>query len=166
MSVPEPGRKRAPWSLRFRDDVQLIDRQIVQDLHRSGRPTNGDPTQALIAQPEMQAPIVLTTESRSSVHHLALARVAELRRHLGADGAAIAPRSDELELDPVLTPRPSSRSVTPASCATSTNPAWPRLSSTRERSYPDRLALPIGGQFFASSKMLPCAPAILDIAYQ
>src|SRR5206468_8678609 len=110
MSVLEPGRKRAPWSLRFRDDVQLIDRQIVQDLHRSGRPTNGDATQALITQPEMQAPIVLTTESRSSVHHLALARVAELRRHLGADGAAIAPRSDELELDPVQARRNAEQS--------------------------------------------------------
>src|SRR5881396_3589304 len=66
----------------------------------------------------------------------------------------------------IATDRPSSRSVTPASSATSTNPPEPVFSSTRERSYPERLAPPIGGQFFASSKMLPWAPAILDIAYQ
>src|SRR5438105_2946628 len=64
------------------------------------------------------------------------------------------------------TERPSSRSVIPATSATSMNPSRPRLSSTRERSYPERLAFPMGGQFFASSKMLPCPPAIFDIAYQ
>src|SRR5439155_25613063 len=54
----------------------------------------------------VQTPIVLTTESHSAIHHLALPAVAKLHRHLGADRAAIAARPHQLELDPALPPRP------------------------------------------------------------
>src|SRR6266480_2422448 len=64
------------------------------------------------------------------------------------------------------TARPSYSSVTPTAAATSVQPARPRLTSTRDRSYPDRLALPTAGQFLASSNRLPFAPATFDIAYQ
>src|SRR6266513_211336 len=54
----------------------------------------------------MQAAIVLAAESRAAIYHLPLPAWPDLRRHLGADRAAVAARADELELDPALTPRP------------------------------------------------------------
>src|SRR5437773_755754 len=64
------------------------------------------------------------------------------------------------------TARPSYSSVTPTAAATSVQPARPRLTSTRDRSYPDRLARPTAREFLASSNTLPFAPATFDIAYQ
>src|SRR3989454_1238315 len=64
------------------------------------------------------------------------------------------------------TARPSYSSVTPTADATSVQPDRPRLTKTRERSYPDRLAVPMAGQFPASSNTFPFAPATFDIAYQ
>src|SRR6266536_6456996 len=49
----------------------------------------------------MQAAIVLAAESRAAIYHLPLPAWPDLRRHLGADRAAVAARADELELDPV-----------------------------------------------------------------
>src|SRR5438876_7544630 len=81
--------------------MQLIDRETVQDLLSAGGPANRDAPEPLIAQPKMQPPIVLAAESRATIHDLALPARPDLRRHLGADGAAVAARPDELELDPV-----------------------------------------------------------------
>src|SRR5439155_38774 len=64
------------------------------------------------------------------------------------------------------TARPSYSSVTPTAAATSVQPARPRFTSTRDRSYPDRLALPMAGQLRASSNTFPFAPATFDMAYQ
>src|SRR5205807_913883 len=64
------------------------------------------------------------------------------------------------------TARPSYSSVTPTAAATSVQPARPRFTSTRDRSYPDRLALPMAGQLRASSNTFPFAPATFDMAYR
>src|SRR6266536_6108899 len=65
----------------------------------------------------MQAAIVLAAESRAAIYHLPLPAWPDLRRHLGADRAAVAARADELELDPVgphpLAPSPFGRGGTP-----------------------------------------------------
>src|SRR2546430_892022 len=45
-------------------------------------------------------------------------------------------------------------------------PARPWFTRTRDRSYPDKLAVPRAGQGRASSNRLPFAPAIFDMAYQ
>src|SRR5438445_8990446 len=52
----------------------------------------------------MEAPIVLTTESRSAAHHLSLFDPFEFRRDLRTDRAAIAARPDQLELHPMTIP--------------------------------------------------------------
>src|SRR2546422_8283548 len=52
----------------------------------------------------MEAPIVLTTESRSAAHHLSLFDSSEFRRDLRADRAAITAGTDQLELHPMTVP--------------------------------------------------------------
>src|SRR5436309_11913933 len=52
----------------------------------------------------MEAPIVLTTESRSAAHHLSLFDTSEFRRDLRANRAAIAAGTDQLELHPMTVP--------------------------------------------------------------
>src|SRR2546430_3997494 len=52
----------------------------------------------------MEAPIVLTTESRSAAHHLSLFDSSEFRRDLRANRAAIAAGPDQLELHPMTVP--------------------------------------------------------------
>src|SRR3954470_11519735 len=54
------------------------------------------------AESEVQAAVVLAGESRSAVDDAALAQIACLDRHLGADRAAIAAGAYQLESDPVV----------------------------------------------------------------
>ena len=80
--------------------------------------------------------------------------------------ATTTSNTPRLERSTRATARPSYSSVTPTCAATSAHPASPRFTSTRERSYPERLAVPMAGQFFASSNRLPLAPATLENPYQ
>src|SRR5262245_19071690 len=102
MSVWEPVPKR---SLRLRDDVQLIGLQSLDDLFLAGGPANQDAAGAVAPEPEMQTPVVLAAEPAAAIHHLPLAHIAELARHLGADRAAITPGAHELQLNPMGTVR-------------------------------------------------------------
>src|SRR5213594_2398607 len=141
----------------------------------------------------MEAPIVLTTESRSAAHHLSLFDTSEFRRDLRANRAAIAAGTDQLELHPMTVPcarqgvavqqrpallvrdydvertpiekigqgdRAAVEPVHDSGCLSDIDEAV--AAAVEQHAGPlvaERLAFPIGGQFFASSKMLPCAPA-------
>src|SRR5882672_156439 len=75
--------------------------ETLEHLCGARRPPDRHAPGRLITETKVQAAIVLAAETHSPVDHLALGHTTELHRHLGADGAAIAARADQLELDPV-----------------------------------------------------------------
>src|ERR1041384_2541785 len=74
-----------PSSLRFRDHVQLVDRQAVHHLRPPRWPPNRHAAQALLAQSKVQAPVVLAAKPRAAVHHLPLPAGPDLHCDFGAD---------------------------------------------------------------------------------
>src|SRR5258706_11437731 len=85
------------------DGVQTIDGGTQKYLLRSGRPVNDDAVHPFMSpKAKVQPPVVLAREPRSAVDNPPLPEISCLEYYLRADCAAIAPRADELERDPVV----------------------------------------------------------------
>src|SRR4051794_27818024 len=91
----------SPDRLGHGDDAVYL--RARQYLPRPGGPRDHHSIDPLAcAEAEVQASVVLAREAGAAVDDPSLREIAGLEEHLGADRAPIAPRSDELEADPVV----------------------------------------------------------------
>src|SRR5258708_16252474 len=76
---------------------------MLQLLLGTGGPVDDDSVDPIApTDAEMEPPIVLACEAHAAIHDPSLRDAARLDDHLRADGASIAPRTDELEPNPVI----------------------------------------------------------------
>src|SRR5215210_5210302 len=85
------------------DGDKAIHGRTLKYLSFARRPADDNAVYPLaLTKTEVQAPVVLTRESRSAVDDAALGQISGFDQHLGTDRAAIAARPDEIETNPVI----------------------------------------------------------------
>src|SRR5204862_1452031 len=99
----EPGSIRSSSTLRISYSQDAIDCGALKYLTHARRPLDDDAVDPLpTTQSEMEAAIVLTGESGSTVYDPPLLETSRLQLDLGADRTAIAAHAQQLEPDPVI----------------------------------------------------------------
>ena len=89
----------------FLHSVEAVGREIVEGLHRARRPADHCLLDLrILAQAEVQAAVILRCEAVAAGDLLQLLFAVPIQGNLRANGAAIALRAFERELDPVDCP--------------------------------------------------------------